>query len=107
MTVFATSDIQTLRTLAAHVAELSARPIEKEKESLWRQHNALAPTRPLIFCDPENGWNEIIPSDSLTCQHTQARQWEFILQREIFWDTQMKDDRIIRWVEIARQECER
>jgi hypothetical protein len=96
MTVFAASDIQILRTLAAQVAELSARPIEKEKESLWRQHNALVPTCPLIFCDPENGWNEIIPSDSLTCQHTLARQWEFILQREIFWGTQMKDDRVIR-----------
>jgi hypothetical protein len=78
------STLQELKDSAAQVAELSARPFEKEKESLWRQRNALAPTRPLIFCDPENGWNEIIPSDSLTCQNTLARQCEFILQREIF-----------------------
>jgi hypothetical protein len=99
--------LRELKNSDAQVAELSARPIEKEEESLWRQHNARAMTRPLIFCDPENGWTEIIRPDSLTCQHELARQWEFILQREIFWDTQMKDDRVIRWVEIARQECER
>jgi hypothetical protein len=94
--MFSTADIATLRSLAAQVAELAARPIEKEKELLWRQHNALAPTRPLIFCDPENGWNEIIPAAALTCQHELARQWEFTLRKEIFWGTQMKDDRVIR-----------
>jgi len=96
--IFSTADSVTLRSLAAQVAELAARPIEKEKELLWRQHNALAPTRPLIFCDPENGWNEIIPPAALTCQHELARQWEFTLRKEIFWGMQMKDDRVIRAV---------
>jgi hypothetical protein len=90
------ADRATLRALAAQVAELAARPIEQEKEALWRAHNALEPTRPLIFCDPENGWNEIFPASTLTCQDETFRQWEFDLRREIFWGTEMKDDRVIR-----------
>jgi len=78
------------------VSELAARPGENEKELLWRKHNALEATRPLIFCDPENGWNEIIPSSMLTCEDELARQWEFYLRREIFWGTEMNDDRVIR-----------
>ena len=53
-------DRDVLRSLAAQVAELAARPIEDEKRDLWYRHNALEPTRPLIFCDLENGWKEIV-----------------------------------------------
>ena len=66
-------DRQVLRWLAASVAELAARPIEREKRDLWYRHNALEPTRPLIFCDPENGWNEIIPPHQLACEGELAR----------------------------------
>ena len=57
------ADRAILRRLAGEVAELAARPIEAEKRELWYRHNALQPTRPLVFCDPENGWNEIITPD--------------------------------------------
>jgi len=50
------SDRQILRRLAGTVAELAARPLEEEKQKLWAQHNTLEGTRPLVFCDPENGW---------------------------------------------------
>lgn len=89
------NDVAILRELAKQVAELAARPIEQEKRDLWYRHNALERTRPLIFCDPENGWNEIITQDSLTCQDPTARGWEFGLRREIFWGTRMCDDRVI------------
>lgn len=98
MKVFPEFDTITLRSLAAQLAELAARPIEKEKEILWRKHNALEPTRPLVFCDPENGWKEIIPSTELTCRNELARQWEMTLRKEIFWAMQMKDDRVVRAV---------
>ena len=26
------------------------------------------PTRPLVFCDPENGWNEIVTAQDLECE---------------------------------------
>jgi hypothetical protein len=82
----------TLRRLAANVAELAARPIEGEKRELWYHHNALAATRPVIFCDPENGWNEIIRPAELTCLSPLARRWEMHLRKEIFWGTEMGDD---------------
>ncbi len=57
------TDRDILRDLAQQTAELAARPIEQEKRDLWYRHNELQPTRPLVFCDPENGWNEIITPD--------------------------------------------
>ncbi len=89
------ADREVLRRLAGQVAELAARPIEAEKRELWYQHNDLKPTRPVIFCDPENGWVEIIPPNSLECQNSVARTWEMTLRKEIFWGTQMGDDYVI------------
>ncbi len=88
-------DCGILRELARKVAEIAARPIEFEKRELWYKHNSLQPTRPLIFCDPENGWNEIITPDSLQCEGPSARFWEFSLRKEIFWGEEMQDDRVI------------
>ena len=58
---------QVLRGLALRVAELAARPIEDQKRREWHRHNALQRGRPLVFCDPENGWNEMFPPESLQC----------------------------------------
>ncbi len=95
---FAPEDRDILRGLAAEVAELAARPIESEKRELWRRHNDLQAARPVIFCDPENGWTEIIPPRSLRCKHWIARQWEMALRKEIFWGAQMGDDYVIEAV---------
>ena len=72
---FTERERQLLHTLAGQVAELAARPIEDEKRELWLRHNALQPTRPVIFCDPENGWNEIIRPEYLACESELAREW--------------------------------
>lgn len=88
-------DRQTLRALASQVADLASRPLEDKKRNLWYKHNALESTRPLIFCDPENGWYEIITKDQLQCEGDLARLWEFKLRKEIFWGESMKDDRCI------------
>ncbi len=90
------TDREILRRLAGEVADLTTRPIEVEKRQLWLKHNALQPTRPLIFCDPENGWNEIIAANQIECQNLLARQWEMYLRKEIFWGSKMKDDYTIQ-----------
>ena len=91
-----------LRRLAGRVAELSARPVEREKRSLWTKHNDLVPVRPLVFCDPENGWSEIITSDQMECSHELARTWEYLLRKEVFWGEQMGDDRVIEpWFNVG------
>ncbi len=86
---------ECLRSLAGKVAELAARPIETGKKGLWTRHNDLEKTRPLIFCDPENGWNEIIIQDMIECEKPLLRVWEMGLRKEIFWGETMHDDRVI------------
>jgi hypothetical protein len=80
-----TKDREILRRLGGQVAQLAARPIEQEKRDLWYRLNALEPTRPLVFCDPENGWNEIITLGQLKCAGELARWWEMTLRKEVFW----------------------
>jgi hypothetical protein len=84
-----------LRELAKQVAELAAHPREEVKKSQWLKLNDLQPVRPLVFCDPENGWNEIITQDQILCEKPLFRVWEMALRKEIYWATQMKDDRVI------------
>jgi hypothetical protein len=91
---FSDEEKQVLRKLAGEVGELAARPLEAEKRILWTRHNDLESVRPLVFCDPENGWNEIIPENTLLCQNELARNWEMALRKEIFWATRMGDDRV-------------
>lgn len=91
---FSDQEGQILRKLAGEVGELAARPVEAEKRVLWTKHNDLERVRPLVFCDPENGWDEIIPEDTLLCQNDLMRNWEITLRKEIFWATKMGDDRV-------------
>jgi len=91
---FSDQEGQILRKLAGEVGELAARPVEAEKRVLWTKHNDLERVRPLVFCDPENGWDEIIPEDTLLCQNDLMRNWEITLRKEIFWATEMGDDRV-------------
>ena len=91
------NDRQVLRRLAGRVGELAGRDIENHKKQLWTDHNDLeGNNRPLIFCDPENGWKEIITEGHLECQSQLSRQWEFILRKEVFWGESMCDDRVIQ-----------
>lgn len=86
-------DRAVLRELAKNIKEAANRTVEEEKKKLWYKHNELKPCRPLVFCDPENGWYEIITPDQLKSKSTLARIWEFKLRKELFWADQMGDDR--------------
>jgi len=89
------ADRRVLRRLAGRVAELAAHPVQDKKREMWYRHNALEPTRPVIFCDPEGGWEEIFPEEVRQCTGEIAREWEFALLREVFWGESMGDDRVI------------
>ena len=84
-----------LRKYAKRIKEISERAAEKEKARLWYVHNDLGKCRPLVFCDPENGWSEIIIEDKLQCESELAREIEIRLLKEIFWADRMKDDKVI------------
>ncbi len=88
-------DRAILKGLARKVREISERPDMAEKKRLWYLHNNLQGERPMIFCDPENGWTEIIPDSTLECQNDLARHWELHLKKQIFWGDEMQDDYVV------------
>jgi len=93
--VFETFEINRLRDLAKRVAEIAALPIQSKKAKLWEAHNGLNTSQPLVFIDPENGWNECIPADTLTCRTPLARVWEMFLRKQIYWFEVLEDDKVI------------
>ncbi len=86
-------DRDVLRGLAEEVAAIAASARQAEIRRLWTRLNRLEKTRPVVFCDPENGWNEIITEAQMECQGKLARRWEMDLRKEIFWGNVMGDDK--------------
>ena len=86
-------DKEVLRKLADRVAAIAATPEMAETRRLWAAVNRLERVRPPVFCDPENGWNEIITERQMECRGKLARRWEMDLRKEIFWGEVMGDDR--------------
>ena len=89
------TDRMVLQKLAGKVAELANKPVEAEKRKLWYEHNSLKSTRPVIFCDPHNAWNEIIKDKDLKCTGGLARTWEVWLRKDIFQGEYLCDDKTI------------
>lgn len=92
---FSTTEQETLRALANTVAEIAARPEMTSKAQLWTAHNDLQTAQPLVFIDPENGWNEIIHASTLVCEDPLARVWEMFLKKQIYWANKLRDDKVI------------
>ncbi len=92
---FSPADKEVLRGLAKRVAAAAAKPEQAEKARLWTRHNDLQDKRPVVFCDPEGGWNDIIPADAFLCQAPLARVWEMRLRKEVFWAEKMGDDKVV------------
>ena len=86
-------DGNVLRDLAEKVVKIADSTRMKEIRHLWKKHNELENTRPVIFCDPENGWNEIVTEAQMRCKGKVARRWEMDLRKEIFWGEEMGDDK--------------
>jgi hypothetical protein len=92
---FSNEDKRVLKELGKQVAEIAGRPIMEERKKLWIRHNNLQRTRPVLLCDPENGWNELIPESQLKCKNSIARHWEDHLRKQIFWGNEMNDDYVV------------
>ena len=91
--VMSQDDADVLRVLAEKVALLAGGAAMAERRVHWKAVNALQRVRPVIFCDPENGWNEIITAAQMQCKGALARRWEMNLRKEIFWGEVMGDDK--------------
>jgi len=93
--LFSQDERDTLRSLAQQVAEIASLPVQNEKAKLWTAHNDLKTLEPLVFIDPENGWNEIILASELVCRDPLARVWEMQFRKQIYWFRYLKDDKVI------------
>ena len=60
-------DLGILRDLAKQYADIAAKPIQDERRDLWRRHNSLQRTRPLIYMRWLAAWHEAEES-KLQCE---------------------------------------
>ena len=95
--VVSEKDKKILRDLAKKLSDLAARPQEAEKIKLWKDHNSLQETRPLLFFDAEHGWNEILNAEypERKCEGRMAQIWEQWFYKEFLWAEKVKDDKQI------------
>ncbi len=70
---------------------LAEDPRTKELGDLWRRHDDLEPTRPLLLVFPEDSWAEVIPARTLAIHDAFWRQWEWHL-RHLLWRAARLDD---------------
>ncbi len=81
-------DVNTIRDLAARVAEIAALPVQDEKRVLWRKLNACKPARPMAMID-QVCWNEMGVNGELAlrCTDPECRLYEDYLRRTLYqWD---------------------
>lgn len=97
-------DKTILRDLAKQYAELPAQPVQDERRALWRQHNSLKKTRPLIYVRAF-AWKEM-PQSQCLCEDPFAQKYEDFFRRQLFWDS-LNDDSIFEpWVTVqATRAC--
>jgi hypothetical protein len=99
-----TQDQAILRDLAKQYSEMCAQPVQDERRALWRRHNSLKKTRPLI-CARRFAWHEM-PQAECRCEDPLARHIENFFRRHLFWYT-LDDDSVFEpWVTIqAKRVC--
>lgn len=97
-------DRTIVRDLARRYLEVCARPEQAERRRLWRAHNSLRKTRPLIYVRAF-AWPEM-PDSRLTCDDPLLRGYEDYFRNHIFWDS-LGDDSIFEpWVTVpAAHRC--
>lgn len=95
-------DRSILRDLASRYAEVSHKPIQDERRGLWRRHNSLVPTRPLIYVRAF-AWREM-PQSECFCHDPLYRRIEEQMRMALFRAT-FGDDYVIEpWVTV-RARC--
>ena len=97
-------DKGVLRNLAKEYVEVCHGPVQVERRDLWRRHNSLKKTRPLIYVRAF-AWQEM-PQSECTCEDPFAQQYEDFFRRHLFWNT-LDDDSVFEpWVTVqATRAC--
>ncbi len=90
------SDIEVLRELAKHYAEIANDPINDQRKEMWRRLNDLETIRPLIWMN-EVCWNEMNVEDELTLRTNNivCQRIETEMRRTIYQWKHMQGDMIV------------
>lgn len=92
-------DIAILRGLAEAYAELSQKPVMDERRNLWRRHNSLERTPPLIYIRAF-AWQEM-PDSQCQCEDPFYRGYEDFFRQSLF-RASFEDDFIFEpWVTLS------
>ncbi len=91
--MISTKDRAILRELAKKQLELSLLPKMAEREKLWRLHNSLKGTRPMVLMEEITFWSEICPD--LKCEDNFAREIEENLYKNIVPTELFDDDKVV------------
>jgi hypothetical protein len=92
--------VQILRELTKEYAEIAVKPVQDERRDLWRRHNSLERTRPLVYAREFISATELI-DPLLVCEEPVFRKQERLLRYWIQHDS-FDDDYIIEpWLTLA------
>ncbi|MCX7048359.1 MAG: hypothetical protein NTX50_23100 [Candidatus Sumerlaeota bacterium] len=95
------NDLLILRDLAKQYTEICAAPEQQTRRGLWRRHNSLKPTRPLIYARAF-AWAEM-PDSRCQCEDAFFRHCENFFRYHLFWNS-LNDDSIFEpWVTVAAE----
>ena len=97
-------DVSILRELAKQYVEICADPVQDVRRDLWRQHNSLKKTRPLIYVRAF-AWSEM-PKANCSCHDPFYREYEDLLRNHLFWYS-LDDDSVFEpWITVKGiKEC--
>jgi len=92
------NDMAILRELAKRYMDVCADPAMKTRRDLWRRHNSLHATPPLIYVRAF-AWHEM-PESKCLCDDEELRQYENFFRYRLFWNS-LKDDSVFEpWITI-------
>jgi len=93
-------DVTILRDLARQYAEVCADPKQDEKRALWREHNSLKRTRPMVVCAFVCAVPELI-EPILECEDPFFRVHERFLRQMLLWDYTGDDFVLEPWITVG------
>lgn len=91
-------DEMILRGLAERYAEICSDPDQDVRRDLWRRHNSLERTRPLIYVRAF-AWSEMEES-VCSCRDPFLRRYEDFFRNRLFWNTFGDDSIFEPWVTV-------
>ena len=90
-------DVTILRDLAKQYVAIANKDIQDERRYLWRKHNSLVRTRPLVYVRAFACWNEF-PESKLQCEDRVFQQHERFMRQAIVQDRYDDDYLIEPWI---------